>query len=174
MSGFEQSKFGNGSASGVGNVTKTVNTHFGKRDQGGSVGVFRTAGAKRELVIDFTGEAFNQGLGSGDSAFLVEYGLPVGALVTSVSLEVKEAFALSGTTPAIEIGTKGSEVTNGFTTSKAQLEAVGVYNLTSALSGTWAAIVAAEATVGVAASGTSPVLTNDGVARYVISYNTVG
>lgn len=172
--GYDTAKFGDGSATGAGNVTTQVSNHYGERDDGGTGGNFKTEGSKAELVFDFTGESFNQGAGAGDDAFLVEPVLPAGALVTSVSLEITEAFVVTGTTPAIEIGTKTTEATNGFTTSEAQLEATGVYNLTGALSGTWAAMLAAATTVGVAASGTSPVLTDAGKGRYVISYNTVG
>ena len=170
MSGFEKTEFG-----GLSNVTTEVHVHFGARDSGGTVGVVKTEGAKKELVFDFTEEAYNQGAGSGAEAFLVAPKIPKGGNVTSVYMEVEEAFTVTGTSPTVEIGTDSSEATNGFTITEAQLEATGVYDLTSALSGTWADILAAETTVGVAMAGTSPVITSGagGKARIVISYDSV-
>ena len=172
MSGYEKAFFGDGSDTGSGNVTTAVSNQYGPRDDGGTVGNIKTEGSKNELSFDLTGEAINRKNGSAADAFLVAPILPKGAKVTSVYLEVTEAFSATGTTPAVEIGTDGSEATNGFTTSEAQLEAVGVYDLTSALSGTWAAILAADTTVGVALSGTTPVFTDVGKGRYVIAYDT--
>ena len=165
--GFERSKLGDGSDSGSGNVTKAVHTHFGPRDTGKTVGITNTTGVWRDLVIDLDGAMLSAG------EFPLEAPvLPAGALINEVILEVSEAFVLGGTSPALEVGTDGSEATNGVTASEAQLEAVGGYNLTSALSGTWDEVgLAAETTVGLALSGTSPTSTSAGKARLTVRYH---
>ena len=167
--GYEQTPFGDGSSAGSGNVLGTVSNHYGRRDTGGTVGTLKTEGAKKELVIDLTGESLNQSAGP----VLVSPTIPKGAKITSVYLEVSEEFALGGTTPAVEVGTQGSEATNGVTLNEAQLEAVGTYDVTSALSGTWASIFTADTLVDVALSGTSPTVDKGkGVGRVLINYDT--
>lgn len=162
---IEQSYFGDGSAAGAGNVTSIVHNQFGPRNAGKTVGSFSVNGALQELVIDFDGTIV------GNAAYpLIAPSLPAGAIIEDVYLVVEEVFALGGTSPAIEIGTEGSEATNGFTISEAQAEAAATYDLTSALSGTWAAGLAAATTIGIALSGTSPTVTSAGKARVVIRY----
>ncbi|MCA9381016.1 hypothetical protein KC678_02020, partial [Candidatus Dojkabacteria bacterium] len=165
----EQSKFGDGSNSGSGNVTTAVHNHYGPRKEiSQTVGTFDTDGAVQELVIDFDGTVL------GSAAYpLLAPKLPAGSIVEDVYLYVDEVFVLGGTTPAIEIGTEGSEVTNGFTITQAQAQAVGIKDVTSALSGTWTAGLAAETTVGIALSGTTPTTTTAGKARVVIRYVSV-
>lgn len=164
---YERAKFGDGSAAGAGNVVSTVSQHYGPRGEADqeSHGIVNTEGVLNELVVYFdaatlTAAAYN----------LLPPALPAGAKIIRVLLEVQEAFALGGTTPAIEIGTEGSEVTNGFTITEAQAEATGMYDLTSALSGTWAAQLAARTVLGIALTGTSPTNGTVGRARAVIQY----
>ena len=143
---FERSSFGNGVLVGSGgNVTQNVHTLFGTRDAAGTVGVNKVEGMKEELIIDFSGDLFNT-----EPDGLIPFVLPAGAVITAVYMDVEEAFALTGTTPALEVGTSGSEVTNGFSVTQAQLEATGSLNLTSTLSGTWGseAPLAANTTIG--------------------------
>jgi len=104
-----------------------------------------------EVELGFSGEDFNEVSGV----------LPAGFLITEVLLKVGDAFVLTGTTPAVEIGTSGSEATNGVTITEAQIEDdESIVDLTSALSGTWAAILVADTTVNIVLSGTgSPTLT---------------
>lgn len=159
--GFETSPFG-----GLSNVTTDVNNHYGPRSSDGVVGVSKTEGYSNELVISFTGTDV------GNAAYpLLAPSLPAGAVIEDVILKVTEAFALGGTSPTIEIGTESSEATNGFTITEAQAEATGTYDLTSALSGTWAAPLAAATTVGLAQAGTSPTVTSAGVAKAIIRYS---
>lgn len=161
--GFETIKFGYDS-----NIVTTVHNHFGPREVKGSTGTMKTSGASNELVIDLDGGMVS------DAAFpLLAPKLPAGALIRDVTVEVQEVFALGGTSPTIEIGTEGSESTNGFTMTEAQAEAAATLNLTSALSGTWAAGLAAETTIGIAQAGTSPTVTSAGKARIVIRYDRV-
>lgn len=162
---YQTSKFG-GSANVT--VVTNVNNHYGPRKSGGEVGVVKTEGKVYEMNVDFDADAVSNG------AFpLLAPVLPAGAMIENVYLKVHEAFSLSGTTPAIEIGTEGSEATNGFTISEAQAEAAGSYDVTSALSGTWASPLAAETTVGIALSGTTPAVTAAGKAEVVVRYVVV-
>lgn len=162
---YEQSKFGDGSAAGSGNVVSTVSNHYGARDTGGFGGVSRTAGFENEMTLVVTPEMIEE-----ENFTLVPFRLPKGALIKSVYAEVEEAFVIGGTSPALDIGTEGSEATNGFTTTEAQLEAVGAYDLTSALSGTWADPLTADTLVGIAFSGTSPTVTDVGKVKFVVTY----
>lgn len=164
---YEQSKFGTGGAAGTGNVTQVVHNHYGPRNVGKTVGIINTEGAQNEVVIDLDAEMV-----AAAGYPLMAPILPAGSRVTKVFMEVSEVFALGGTTPAIEIGTEGSEATNGFTITEAQAEALGVYDLTAALSGTWSATTGllAATTLGIALSGTSPTVTAAGKARLVIQY----
>lgn len=166
--GYEQSKFGDGSTSGNGNVIQTVSNHYGPFNTGKTQGNIKTEGSLKELTLDIDGEMV------GDAAYpLVVPTLPAGTIIKEVFAEVSEAFVLGGTTPALEIGTETSEATNGFTVSEAQAEAVASYDLTSALSGTWAAPLAADTTLGLALSGTTPTVTSAGKMRVVIRYWSV-
>ena len=159
--GFETSPFGDQST----NVTTNVSNHYGPRKSEGAIGEVKTEGVVRELSIEFTGETVSA------AAFdLLAPKLPAGSHIEDVYLKVSEAFVLGGTTPAIEIGTEGSEETNGVTITEAQAEATGTYDITAALAGTWASPLAAETTVGIALSGTTPTVTTAGKAEVVIRY----
>lgn len=164
----EVSKFGNGTLIGSGgNVTAEVHTHFGNRDTGGTTGVLPRVGNKESLIISFDGKLYND-----VDNTLVEYVIPAGAVIKGVYMDVKTPFTVGGTTPALEVGTSGSEDTNGFTVTEAQLEATDSVNLTSALAGTWdaEAPLAADTTVGFALSGTSPTVDDDGEVVFTIDY----
>lgn len=163
--GYEQSYFGDGSAAGGGNVTSIVHNHYGIRDTGKNTGRPPSAGHRRQFVIEIDGTMV------GDEAFpLAAPQLPAKIDIEKVWMEVTEAFVLGGTTPVIEIGTETSEATNGVTITEAQAEALGIYDLTSALAGTWAAPLAAATTVGIDLAGTSPTVTSAGKAKIVIEY----
>lgn len=163
--------FGNNVLVGSGgNVTTQVHNNFGPRDAGDTVGVNKVEGMKEELVIDLTPELINDGQ-------LIPFVLPAGAVVTAVYMDVEEAFVVTGTTPAVEIGTDGTEATNGFTITEAQLEATASVNLTGALSGTWdaEAPLAANTTIGIAVSGTDTptVADGQGKARVTILFDRI-
>ena len=161
--GYETSQFGD--QVGGGNVVTDVNQHYSTRDTGKTQGNIKTEGSMNELTIDIDGDMVS------NAAYpLIAPSLPAGAIIEDVYAEVSEVFVLGGTTPALEIGTETSEATNGFTVTEAQAEAAGTYDLTSALSGTWAAPLAAATTVGLALSGTTPTVTSAGKMRVVIRY----
>jgi hypothetical protein len=168
MSGYKRSPFGNNVAEGSGgNVESFVSNHYGPRKVGSTYGVAKTEGLSNQLTLDVTGTDV------GNAKFTLELApyLPAGADISKVYAKVTEAFVLGGTTPAIEIGTEGSEATNGFTITEAQAEATGLYDLTSALSGTWAAPIAAKTTIGIALSGTTPTVTSAGKIKIVVYYD---
>ena len=150
-----------------GNVVETVHNRFGPRDIGGTVGVLKVEGMDEELVIDFTGEEFND-LPDG----LMPFVLPAGAVLKEVYVDVEEPFVATGTTPALNVGTDGSEATNGFTISEAILEGTGSANVTSTLKGTWAVGTPLQANtqIGFALGGTTPVVTDAGKARITIKF----
>jgi hypothetical protein len=127
----------------------------------GSGGVVRTAGNENEIVLEFSGEDINGDL-------FQKPVMPAGSVPVAVYVEIKEAFALGGTTPTLNIGTDGSEGTNGVELSEANAEATGTY--APSLAGTWASPLAAATTVSVALDGTTPTVTDAGHARVVIQY----
>ena len=136
-------------------------------------GTMKTEGGYNELVLEFSGKDINENLTN------VLMTLP-GASVSGVSqggikfvdfyVEVQEAFVLTGTTPALEVGTSGTEETNGFTISEAILEAVGISTIDTTFAGDWANTLIANTDVGLALSGTTPVVTDAGHARIVARY----
>lgn len=134
---------------GLGGVTN----RFGPRSlPEGKAGVVKTEGTIVQYVLHFSGTNYNSGE-------IEEPIIPAGFKPLRALVEVETAGAVGGTdTPTIEIGTNGTEVTNGFSVTEAQAEAQGVYVITS-FNGTWAAQLAAATTVGVALDGTNPTLT---------------
>lgn len=161
---FEKSKFGyEGGATTADSYG--VSNHYGARKVGKGQGTTSTEGFMNELTLDLDGELV------GNEAFpLLTPQLPAGAKIEDVFLEVSEAFVLGGTSPVVEVGTATSEATNGVTVTEAQLEATGVYDITSAVSGTWLAGLAAVTNLGIVLGGTSPTVTDAGKARLVIRY----
>ncbi len=139
-----------------------VNNFYGPRPTpDGATGVLRTDGAFNELTIELSGKNVNDDVITGR--------LPAGAFPVEVFTEVETAFVLGGTTPTFEVGTDGSEATNGISIAEADLEAVGTY-LDTSFNGTWAARLAAETVVSLALGGTTPTVTDAGFARIVVRY----
>lgn len=168
MAGYDRSPFGENVATGSGgNVNTFVSNHYGPRAVGSTTGVAKTEGLNNQLTLNINGTDV------GNEAFALELApfLPAGADITKVYAQVTEAFVLGGTSPVIEIGTEGSEATNGFTITEAQAEATGLYDLTSALSGTWASPLAASTTIGIDLAGTSPTVTSAGKIKIVVYYD---
>jgi hypothetical protein len=165
---YEASKFGDGSATGGGNVTTQVHNHYGPRATGKTQGVLDTHGSMNELVLDI-----DAAMVSAEAFPLLAPYIPAGSRIEDVYVEVSEAFVLGGDTPVIEIGTEGSEATNGFTISETIAEALGVYDLTSALSGTWSQSTGllSNTTIGIdIAAADTPTITAAGKMRVVIRY----
>lgn len=163
--GFETSKFGY--AGGATTADTATHNHYGQREVKKSVGVTKTSGFMNELSMDIDGDM----VGAAGFALKAPV-IPAGARIEDAFVEVTEAFVLGGTSPIVEVGTETSEATNGVSITEAQAEAVGTYDVTSALSGTWSGSVglAADTTVGIALAGTSPTVTSAGKMRLVIRY----
>ena len=143
-----------------------VNNHYGPRPTGQTSGNIKTEGAKNQLSIQV--DAKDIGV-----ALFASPVLPAGALVVGAFARVSEAFVLGGTTPTILVGTDTTEVTNGLVISEAQAEAVGLYDIFSTATGTWAAMLAAETDLAVVLGGTTPTKTTAGKLEIIIEYVTV-
>ena len=154
MSGFEDS------------AGLNVSNWYGPRSTGKTGGVFDTDGFVKEAVIVVKAAD----IGSDSYQPII---LPAGAKVVGAYAKVSEAFALGGTTPVINIGTSGSEATNGVNLTEAQAEAVGTYDLIGTNGGTWAAALAAATTVKVVLGGTTPTVGSAGVMTVVIRYSDI-
>jgi len=142
-----------------------VHNHYGPRAVGGGSGVVGTVGREVELSMDLTGEIVTNG-----GPILVDYIIPAGAIIEKAYLVVTEVAVFGNDDNVVDVGTDTSEATNGFTITDAQLEATGTVDLTSELSGTWAAPLAADTTVGFAVSGTTASMTG-GKAKVIVKYN---
>lgn len=168
--GWQTSPFGNGVLVGSGgNVTRNVDNFYGSRAiLEGAEGVYLTDGIINQYSWEFTGQDILDG-----KTQLIPIILPAGALVVGAIVKVKTAFAETGTSPTILLGTSGSEVTNGVVITASQANAVGTYNIFSTATGTWAAVLAADTTSSIALGGTSPVVTGVGRLEIVLDVKRV-
>ena len=131
-----------------------VYNNYGPRGTAeGRIGDINTGGIVHEQEYDVSGD--------GNAATLTGW-LREGATILDVNVDVSEAFV--GIT-GIDIGTKGSEATNGITVP---VGAVGFSQVTPV--GTWAATLAADTEVGAAVAGSA-----DGVgrAKVVVRYTAL-
>lgn len=139
--GYETSKFGDGT-----NSTIDVHNHYGPRSTGRTAGEYNTAGVGNEVAVQITGAML-----AADDKPLVAPIIPAGSVITAVYAHVSEAFDLAA--QAVNVGTLDSEADNGVGVNVASAEAVGVYDITSTLAGTWAAPLLDATSVGVLHSG---------------------
>ena len=134
----------------------------------GVEGGIKTEGSIQELTLKITGANINDDVFSANLAVL-----PAGCRVLRAIVAIDEAFTLGGTTPIINIGTDGSEATNGVSIAEAQAEAAGVYTDADAgvtINGTWGAELTADTQVSVALSGGTPTVGSGGYAVVTIQY----
>ena len=134
----------------------------------GIEGGIKTEGSVQELSLKFTGANINDDVFSTN---LVQ--LPAGARILDAVVRIDEVFVLGGTTPVINIGTDGSESTNGISIDETRGEASATYvdaDTGIAINGTWAATLAADTEVSVALSGTTPTVGAGGSAIVTIRY----
>lgn len=139
-----------------------LDVHFGTRRVGerGNFGVTRKDGSDVEIVCYVNGADFATGTATYGGTTMT---LPAGFTVRTAVAEVTEVFNVGGTTPTMNIGNSASIGTNyAAELSEAQLEAVGIYNLTPA--GTLAANtpLSAAITLSVGMDGTTPTITGSG------------
>lgn len=145
-----------------------VNNHYGARETGGVVGSEHTQNSLMRVTINLTGEMLN-------GTFLPPVYLPKGALLKNATLNVIEAFSLSGTTPAVTIGSYATIASNYISLSKTELEATGSKVPSSTGAGTWSTSsstgLGAKDKVGFAITGTSPVVSKTaGKANLVLEF----
>lgn len=122
-----------------------VRQTFGAAVRGDTIvaGAYVSSGPLQTIVVAFD---------SGDlQEDFLDIFLPSGAQVVSASLYVETAFVGGGAT--LEIGTKGSEVTNGISWPVASIATSNRSVAGAALAGTWANPLAAPTAVGVVDSG---------------------
>ena len=136
-----------------------VHTVYGARSDEGATGFLKSGeDGKKRLLVTVTAESIAHG-------YVAPIYLPAGAFVTGAWAETEEAFV--GTTPALSIGTEGSEASNGVTVAEANLEAIGTVALTP--TGTWSARLAAATKVGVSLAG-SLTDTSAGKVKVVVEF----
>lgn len=172
--GYEKSKLGDAGyfpAGGATNVTLNVSNRYGAFSDTLDVtaGVINTEGSINELTLHLTPAT----IVAQDFALYAKPFIPASSKVINAYVEVSEVFTITGTTPVVSIGTTGSEVTNGIDITEAQLEALGVYDVTSTLAGTWAAAaggLTARTVVDIANSAGLGVTGSLGKAKVVIRY----
>ena len=159
MAGYLSSPFGTGVDIGSGGNVNTAlgapHNYFGPRASGGVSGVLDVEGAIEQVVFALMGDEINDNLGP-----LTPQWLPKGSIIRDVWFQGEVAGTMTGTTPTLLIGTKGSEVTNGLVLSQAIVQGVLASRLTGTLVGTWAVNtpLAARTQIGFALGGTTPTL----------------
>ena len=120
-------------------------------------------GTEKEATIYITGDDF-----AGTTSFDTQLSLPAGALVVDATFEVSEAFTLGNADNVFNIGTNGSESSNGV--SIANPDATGVTQDTTP-AGDWGSELATATAVGVSVTGTTAAVTaGSGKAKAVIKY----
>lgn len=154
------------------NVTTQVHTEYGVRVTGGNAGPLLTDGSTQNLIFDITGDTFST---IGEQLSLAATFIPAGAVIRRAVAQVTTAFTLTGTTPKFNLGTFGTEATNGVSLTQAQVQALGFYDITATQTGTWAAAtpLAARTEIGGAISG-GGALSTTGEMRITLTYETVG
>ena len=147
-----------------------VKNHYGKRDVQAGVAsggeLHGQGGSTFEKVVYVSGDDF-----AGGTSFDTELTIPAGAQVIEAVIEVGEVFVLGNADNVFNIGTNGTESTNGV--AIADPDALGATKDTTP-AGTWAAALAADTVVGVSVTGTTAsVAAGSGKAKVVIRYSKI-
>lgn len=150
--------------------------HYGPRGtQDGVVSggeLHGVGGAYFEKVVYVTADDFGT-----DETFDTQLTLPAGAIPVEAVFEVTEAFTQTGGTTSLtlNVGTNGSEGTNGFSISDAATSLAITTEKDTSGAGTWAAALASDTAVGVSlvAGGGTITSVNAGAAKIIIRYNKV-
>jgi hypothetical protein len=124
-----------------------IHTQYGARRTGGAVGHILTDGAVNQLTVELTPDNILNG------GFVPPLYLPDGSYIKNAFVRVTQGFTFVGTTNTINVGTSGSEATNGLTITQAQLASVGTFDLSAALAGTWKVTAPANGSVTEVAGG---------------------
>lgn len=140
---------------------------YGQMSTGRAFGVVNTEGAKVEYRLDLTGQMLSD-------LVILDAVIPAGTAVLKAVIDVEEVFVLAGSS-VVEVGTDGSEATNGVSITEANLESTGRTDITSALAGTFdaEAKLAADTTLGIAFSAGSVTTASAGKARLLLECEKV-
>lgn len=125
-----------------------VVNHYGARDTGGSVGVERTTKSLNTFSVELTGQSLTE-------PFFPPFVMPKHAKITRAWFTVDQPFA--GLT-SVAIGDGEAPATNGIVLALADMNTDGARDVTSKLTGRWAATVGVftlrAARVGIVVTGT--------------------
>lgn len=138
--------------------------NYGTRPVGRSAGSIGTSGAKNELSMHLTGQMLSDGI-------VIAAHLPSGATLLSAQLIVDEVFVLAASS-VVEIGEDGAEATNGISLTEANLEALGVTDVSAGLAGEWdvGSQLPHSQQIGIAFSAGSVTTATAGKANLIIEY----
>lgn len=146
-----------------------VLNHYGPRSIQDGVaggGELHNVGSIQQKVVYVTGDDFNGGV-----TFDTRLTLPAGALFIDALFDVEEAFVLGNADNVFNIGTDGTESTNGVAVANPDVTGV-TQDATGA--GTWAAALAADTPVSVSVTGTTAAVTaGSGKLKAVIRYQKI-
>lgn len=153
-----------------------VLNHFGQRTLQDGVmggGKLPVHGSIDEFVVYIRAEDFGS-----DETFDTQFTLPAGSIPLDAVFEVTEAITQTGGTTSLtlNVGTNGSEGTNGFTITDAATSIAVVTELDAAGDGTWAGVaLAADTLVGVSlvAGGGTITSVDGGECKVTIRYRKV-
>ena len=147
-------------------ATGNSSNHYGPRSSGQTVGVIKTESQKTELKFNVTAADVTAG-----GPPLVPLIIPAGSIILEVYTNTTTVWVTGNADNVVNIGTDGSELTNGVSIVAADLLNLGADSATVELNGTWdaeAALVAAT-TVGYSVTGTTAAATA-GVTEVTIIY----
>lgn len=127
-----------------------VLNHYGPRgteDGLLSGGALPVHGSINEITFYVRAEDFTAGVTTFDTQFT----LPAGSIPIDALFDVETAITQTGgtTSTTLNVGTNGSEATNGFSIADAATSISTTTEYDSAGAGTWAAALAADTVVGV-------------------------
>lgn len=132
------------------------------RPSGGQV---QTSGTEFEHVVYIRGADFE-----GTTSFNTRLTVPAGSFLTEAIFDVEEVFTLGNADNVFNIGTDGSESTNGV--AVANPDVAGVTKDTSG-AGTWAAALVADTLVGVSVTGTAAASGDVGKVKAVLKFTKI-
>jgi hypothetical protein len=152
-----------------------VFTHYGPRETEDGVlggGELPGKGSIQEVVVYVKDTDFGS-----DETFDTQRSLPAGAIPIDATFDVEEAITQTGGTTSLtlNVGTNGSEGTNGFSISDAATSISTTTEVDSSGAGTWAAALAAETAIGVSlvAGGGTITSVDGGKVKIVIRYRKI-
>lgn len=131
-----------------------------------SGGDVHKSGVIKEAVVYITGDDFN-----GTTSFDTQLTLPAGSYPVEMIAEVNEVFTLGNADNVFNIGTEGTESTNGFSVANPDIAST---TIDTSGAGTWGAALPADTLVGVSVTGTTAAVTaGSGKAKVIIRYRKI-